>query len=233
MRSMFRSVLVALVGVLAVGVVVVASASAALPEFQQGGKPLGKAVRFEAEAGGGETETVGGVHGPQCSYLVTGEITGPKEVANVVVKGTSCYLNLKPITAGYCTGAGLKEGEVVSAHLSGRIGYLPESQGVGLLLEATGGGLIEECKVSKECIYKLKASIIGKIGPLNKETTEPTLEFQRGTGKGEQLLTHFQGEEAVHRLESAVSLINRGQFEKTAMANTFRVFSEEAIEVRA
>ncbi len=233
MRSMFRSALVALVAVLAVGVVASASASAALPEFQKGGKGLSNTVKFKATARGGIIESKSGVGGPACTYSVTGEITSPKEVSNIFIRGTKCRINLKPIIQEeVCTGPGLKEGEIAFAALSGRIGYLA-GKTVGLLLEPTGGGLIEECKVGKEGVYKLRGSVIGKIKPLNEETTELTLVFQKGIGRGEQLPTHFEGEEAVHSLESAVNLLNHGQFEKTAIEDTFSISSEEAIEVKA
>ncbi len=202
MRSMCRTVLVALVAVLAVGAVASAAASAALPEFQQGGKPLAKAVKFTATGGG--TTFVGlysgsaGVWGCQKSTM-SGETHGVSEVTGVVVTFTGCGT-----TSGACTGHGAKSGEMVTAQLSGKLGYLSKaSKRVGLLLEQAKGEKIAECTISSFGTFHIKGSVIGEFSPIDTETKEFELALKASPPGGlKQEWTHFEGEEALHSLES-------------------------------
>ncbi len=201
MRSMCRTVLVALVAVLAVGAVASAAASAALPEFQQGGKGLAKAVKFTAT--GGETAFVGLYSGTTgvltCeNSTMSGETHGVSEVTGVVVKFTGCIAS-----HGACTSPGAKSGEMVTAQLSGRIGYLPKKENVGLLLEQAKGEKIAECTDSLLGTFHFKGSVIGGFSPINKETKEFDLAFKASpSGSTDQEWTHFEGEEVLHSLES-------------------------------
>ena len=92
-RSRYRNVLVALVAVLALGVVGVASASAALPEFvpSEGAK---FPITFQDAAQKTESffeTTLGTTETPRCTgSQVKGEITGAK-VASVTLEFTGCY----------------------------------------------------------------------------------------------------------------------------------------------
>jgi hypothetical protein len=150
MRSMFRSVLLALTGVLVLGAIASASASAALPEFQHGGKTLEKAVKLSANSGWGSIESTGGVSLKCEGESLAGETHGAKEVANVVIKFFGCgWTVLGQHTI--CTSPGAKVGEVVTAQLLGRLGYLSkESKWVGLLLQPSKGEQIAECDYGHE-----------------------------------------------------------------------------------
>ncbi len=230
MRSKCRMVLVALVGVLVVGVVASASASAALPEFQQGGKGLTKVVKFTAKGGMNIFYSKSGAVWKCGASTVTGETHGVNEVANVVIKFTGCRIAVGAGTT--CTGPGAKTEEMVTAPLSGRIGYLSKaSQKVGLLLEPSKGGLIAECVTKPySYIFQLRGAVIGWLSPSNEETTELNLSFKRGAVEYVQEWSHFEGEEATHKLES--SLITT-TFYETAIETNFAITSGEAMEVKA
>ncbi len=233
--------MVALVAVLALGAMTVASASAALPEFQQKGKGLEKAVKFTVKSGWGKLESKAGDELKCTGESVTGETHGVNEVANVVIKFTGC--NDGGII-GACTSTGAKTEEVVSVSLSGRLGYLSKSEHrVGLLLQPSTGEQIAECTYhgSLKEIFRLKGSIIGRLSPdgeelhregESEETTAFSLAFNKTTGKGEQLWTHFEGEEALHTLELTPWLSPR-VFEKAAWATSNSVISGEAMELKA
>lgn len=242
MRSMFRRVLVALVAVLALGAVTVASASAALPEFQQKGKGLEKAVKFTVKSGWGKLESKAGDELKCTGESVTGETHGVNEVANVVIRFTGCN---EGGVIGACTSPGAKTEEVVSVSLSGRLGYLSKSETkrVGLLLQPSTGEQIAECTYhgSLKEIFRLKGSIIGRLRPdgeelhndgKSEETTEFSLEFNKAAGKGEQEWTHFEGEEALHSLELTPWSSPR-VLEKAAWATSNSVISGEAMELKA
>lgn len=241
MRSMFRSALVALAGTLALVSVMSASASAALPEFQQKGKGLEKAVKFTVKSAWGQLESKAGDELICASESVTGETHGVNEVGNVVIRFTGCN---EGGIIGACTSTGAKAGEVVSVSLSGRLGYLSKSEHrVGLLLQPSTGEQIAECTYhgSLKEIFRLKGSIIGRLSPdgeeLHKEgeseeTTAFLLAFNKATGKGEQLWTHFEGEEALHTLELTPWFSPR-VFEKAAWETSNSVISSEAMELKA
>lgn len=234
MRSKCRNVFVMLAGVLALSAVASASASAALPEFQKGGKGLEKAVTFTEKSG--EVVFENKIDNPVvCSASsATGETHGVKEVEGVVVKSTGCHV-LFGSSHVYCASTGAKEGEIVTAKLSGKLGYLEKTPvpRVGLLLEQSKGEKIAECKGgSGEANVKIKGSVIGQIGVLNKETTSFYLKFIKNNTIGyQQEPLHFEGEETIHKLEMVTT--GGPNYEETALQAEFGITSGEAIEIKA
>ncbi len=230
MRSMCRTALVALVAVLMVGVVASASASAALPEFQMGGKGLEKAVKFSVSSSQDILQSVTGETLPCLGDSMKGETHGASEVANVVITFKGCEANHN---LGKCTTAGAKEsGEVVSGALSGRLGYLSKSEGkAGLLLQPAKGEQIAECTTSVgKHAWRLRGSVIGHLTPKNEETTVFSLVYHQTSGVQEW--SHFDGEEAVHRLEFT-PWGKEKEYRQAGFEAEKKVTFEEAVEVKA
>jgi hypothetical protein len=232
---MFRSALAVLVGAVALAAIASASASAALPEFQQGGKTLEKTVKItEATGGFGKLESVAGITLSCTSKSLTGETHGANEVTDVVIKLSGCSVH--GIQSHACTSTGAKSGEIVTTQLSGKLGYISKaSKNVGLLLQPSKGELIAECRYGsgegKEAeFFKLKGSIIGAITPANEEITKFSVHFEKTAG-GKQVVTHFEGEEATHTLE-LTNVVN-GKLEKGAWEEVFKLTGGEAMEIKA
>lgn len=234
MRSKFRSVLV---GVLALAAVASASASAALPEFQQGGKALAKTVKLTGKGGGilFASTNSGGENGDewQCTgSSLTGETSGAGGVANVVIKLTGCQV--QAVQDHWCTSPGAKEQEMISTQLSGRLGYTyKETTHAGLLLEPPTGKLIAECSDQRKAkTVELRGSVIGGITPVDKETTKFTLGYNyNASQRWKQEPMYFEGEEVIHNLESAV--LASKTFYQTGIKGSFEVTTGEAIEIKA
>ncbi len=232
MRAIFRSSLIALVAVLAMGAVAVASASAALPEFQQGGKGLAKAVKFSGSAGGPAIRQ----DGPSCSGLtMTGEISGANTLADVVITFKGCKQDLPPL-GGYkpCENTGFGKEEMVTPQLSGKIGYVNKStKEVGLLLEPSTGTQIAECNYdgSHKYVFKLRGSVIGQLKPVNIESTEFSLAYKGSETKQE--ITHFEGEEVIHHLEMFNTPFTEKKYIDGSYEGTTNIVTAESLEVKA
>lgn len=222
-----------LAGLLVLGALASASASAALPEFQHGGKALEKTVKFTVT--GGTTGVLEGTDGEVLRCLgetMKGETHGTKEVANVVITFKGCD---EETGYGACTSAGAGTGEVVSVALSGKLGYLAEAKKVGLLLQPSTGTQIAECSYGKgiKKTFGLKGSVIGRITPVDEERTEPfELKFKKASGHGLQEWTHFEGEETLHTLELTPWGAPK-EFVKAALETEKPLTFEEAIEIKA
>jgi len=188
MRSTFKSALVALIAVLALGAVVCASAFAADPEFT-GGFPN----TFKGEMGG-TTFLIEGIDWSARAGSISGTLTGAKEVSGVSIVFTGIEGTNK--TYGCENG----EDDLTLTSLHGRIGYISkESKTVGLLLSPTSGSVVADCHGSFFGTQEIVGSIIGGITPVNRETKTFALAYN--TLGGKQELTHFEGEEAIHNLE--------------------------------
>lgn len=232
MRSKLTMTAATLVAALALSAV--ASASAALPEFQQGGKALEKTVKL---TGKGSGMTFGSKNHDAWSCAgssLTGETSGSSDVANVVVKLTGCKVGLT--RQGYCTSPGAELDEMITTQLSGRLGYTYKktTTQAGLLLEPPTGKLIAECAdQEKTPTVELRGSVIGGLTPINKETTKFTLEYFAGgiPAPYEQTLTHFEGEEVIHTLETAV--LASKTFYQTGIKSTIEITTAEALEIKA
>src|SRR4029077_12576335 len=174
MRSMFRSVLVALVAVFAVGVVAAASASAAAPEFVTASFPISYSgssgeVTFQTA----KKEGFATIH---CSASAeTGEIDEAfdfKFLVNVHVRYTGCKSTVVGAGAA-CTTTGAAAGEIVTNALGAELVYTskaakevglvfkPETSGVAVA-EFSCGGIVGKVKLSGAVVTKLASGQLGK-----------------------------------------------------------------------
>jgi hypothetical protein len=191
MRLITRSAFLALAAVCALGVVGLASASAALPEFTVKA-PTKFPVAFSGSSGSVRFTEPGGGGTYVCnSSSISGQITGPKEVGKVVVKFSGCE-GLYTICNSH---KGTQAWE--TKELSGRIAYISKTgKTVGLLLEPATQ-LVAGCGSGTEKLgyeEEIVGSILGQISPLNTTETGP---FTLADGSW----THFEGEEAIHKLQ--------------------------------
>ncbi len=117
---------------------------------------------------------------------------------------------------------------MVTVALSGRLGYLPKTKEVGLLLEPSTGKVIAECGI---LVLKLRGSVIGKLSPTNTETTKFKLEYRDKAGEEyKPTWSHFEGEETLHIMEASVL---GGSYTEAALATTPEISSAEALEIKA
>jgi hypothetical protein len=124
---------VALISALALGAVMVALASAALPEFV-GPFPNHFTVK---QLGIGLVETVGKRTIKCTGSLASGDITGPKDILISSIISTGCAST--SFGAGKCQ-SGATQGEIKSLGVLGLLGYITISTKlVGLLFEPDGG----------------------------------------------------------------------------------------------
>lgn len=186
-----------LVAMFAIGALASASASAALPEFKSGYK---FPIPFTAKSNSVTLNIKGGGAYLCKTSTTTGEITGPKEVAKVIIK-----FNGENGCSGFCKQP-VHEGWWETKELKGRIGYLNKGfRTVGLLLEGT----VEPFAKCNTPLFggpeKLIGAIIGELSPTNTGTTSFALTYKQGVERGQQQITHFEGEEALHNLETIKS----------------------------
>jgi hypothetical protein len=181
MRHKGRTMLTALVAVLAFGVAVSASASAALPEFSKTAKFVGTASHPEFRwPGGGRYEL--------WSYG-SGTFSGTIATASTVTGVGAEFHEGK--NACYDKAAG----EVMRWEgLKGRIGYLNKAKKeVGLLIGEPVTTPIAKCEFP-EYPRQMSGNLVGKITPVNVKTKKFELVF-RERKEDEQEFTKFEGEE--------------------------------------
>jgi hypothetical protein len=183
MRSTFKNVLVAALAVFATGIVGASSASAALPEFTA---PY--ANQFEVAKGGTHVFATVGKRNILClSLAAKGEITGAKvATATLTLKGCGGF-------EAKCTTAGAATGEIKTAELEGKPAYINNQLGVGVDLQAKGGGNFAEFACGAETV-KIRGSVIGAITPVNVPTSAFYLNLT-GAG-GVQNPTEYENEKA-------------------------------------
>ena len=174
-----------ILAILAVSATMVASASAALPEF---GGPF--STPFTSKSGVSTLETVKKATIVCTTDTNTGEVTGPK-TGTVTITFSGCELVTLSLP---CNNVGVPPGVIITAPLLMTLGYIngPKKEvGVDLSGPATGGPLMEfMCGPLKTVV---DGSVIGKITPVNKLIVPPghfTLKFVQAMGK--QKPTHFE-----------------------------------------
>jgi hypothetical protein len=197
MRIKFKGGLVMLVAMLTVGVTGVSSASAALPEFSPAGGTGKAAIHFTVTQSGEDNfVTSGGNSWWSESITGTGEITGSKEVSNLVLT----YHGIKSVWP--CTNT---SGSIVTNKLSGRLGYINKAKTeVGLLLEPTIQPIAKcsESPFGQIINREIRGSWIGRISPVNVKTSEMALTYKEA-GAGRQESEKFEAELGIHVLEWA------------------------------
>jgi hypothetical protein len=212
MRSKCRSVLVALVAVLALTVVVAASASAAMerPEWV-GPFPM----KFTGTSVG-ETrfDTVGGHSIKKCGLGEgTGEITGPK----ALVTAGNLLLGVSNATLGYISkpNTGIKFAPKTSEYLE-------------LHCETYAVGHEYSVKV------KARGPFICSITPIDVTTTKFTIVCKESSGK--EAPQDFEGEANKAFLETTASLEGFGEFwgwEQSGIAVENKITTSTATKINA
>jgi hypothetical protein len=188
MRSMFRSMLLALVAVFVMSVVAAGSASAALPEFSPSGT-ANAPVTFALAMGSSKFSSGIG----NWEYL---EGSGRGQIVAGAVRSLVLHWT-NPI--GACVN---EKNGLVSQKLKGRLGYInSEKKEVGLLLEPETAGPVAVCEREFHGKEEYRGSIIARITPVNKPAAEPLLTFSR-TAQNLQEPESFEGEATKHHLES-------------------------------
>ncbi|HEY2141261.1 MAG TPA: hypothetical protein VGG98_04295 [Solirubrobacteraceae bacterium] len=166
-----------------------ASASAALPEFTAGGKfPItlsGSGTQpFIEELGGAEYQCEGGT-----GSTITGTISGPKEVSNILIKFPRC--------ASWCRTVATEAFETKA--LTGTLAYINKSQKtVGLLLHGVSEPLAK-CTFWSGASTVIGGSIIGQVSPVNNKTSL-VLSFIREPKQARQKVQSLEGESLLHDL---------------------------------
>lgn len=194
MKHMVRTLGLALVAVLAVGALSVATASAALPEFKATSFPVTfTAVNEEVPK---LHSSVLGEKNIECKTSSSaGEVQNSKEVGKITVTYKECK---EEGTSNACTTSGHSSGEIATNVLKGRIGYvLPKSGKItGVELEPASGTVFAAftCTGAANNVT-VEGCTIGEATPLNVISTEGHLTFAESSKK--QLYTEIEG--GVHK----------------------------------
>jgi hypothetical protein len=179
MRSMFRSALVALGAMLALGALASASASAALPEFTTTTSFVGSSERVTMTAGGfGEWD----YKSSALKGTIATKTTVEKMEVNFAEASSprACY-NASKLS-------------LLWTGVEGRLGYISKAnKEVGLMLGEPVTTPIAKCTVFETDLENISGDIIAKITPVNTKTKHFVLHFLVNS-KGEQEFGKFEGE---------------------------------------
>ncbi len=213
----------AALGAIALAVVGLAAAPAlaALPEFSPAAP-----IPFTSSSGTSTLETVSKIKVKCKADTDKGEITGPNTVI-MVVSFTGCETK-GPIMCNSPNGVA---GEIVTAVLSGTLGYIvnPEVKEVGLDLSSPTGAVIAEFTCGAALRAIVVGSVIGQITPVNKLLLPPkhfTLKFKQA--KGKQSITHLSGG-PIDVLMTSFG----GPFEESGLSSSDKVSFAAPLEIKA
>lgn len=147
-----------------------------------------------------------------------GSLSGKDGLSKVLVKFKSCRLeSLETVT---CKTPGAAEGEVVTASLSGRLGYVEVlGKKVGALLKPETGEEFTKGEISCGVLAKIKirGSIIGEVTPINTFTSKVKLIFKVVEGQQEWREIQIEEMPQTAKLESST---NGGVFQLTQEEST-------------
>jgi hypothetical protein len=189
MRTTLRGTLAVFVAVAALGAVAAASASAALPEFETEGAKYPIAFTGTLTEGYSAHFSYIGRGGECKQATISGEITGPKELAKVVMK----FSNGACASYEFCETLTYQSWE--TKELTGRIAYTnKEHHEAGLLLEPAAQPFAL-CK-GKLVRGEITGSVIGTLSSRTGRTL--SLDYQSDGTKQEP--KHFEGEGTTHYL---------------------------------
>lgn len=183
-KHLFKTLGLALVAVLALSAVAVASASAGKPEYLM----KSSKVTFTSSGAKATLETESGAKVVCSANSGSGEITGAKSSAKVSLTFTGCKENSE--TGPACTTEGDAEGTIKTKSLKGLLAYTypskttAEGRETGNVLSAESGEVMSEFKCSG-VPFTVSGSVIGVVTPLNKSVTSGTMTFRQKAGKQE------------------------------------------------
>ncbi len=219
MKSIYRTVGLGAIAVLAFSGLVATSASAALPEFS-----VSNAVANVSISTANFETSTGAAWGYRGSSGLGTSISGSKEISNLVLTFS------EPLGKGACHNT--KEFTLVTNKLHGRLGYINKAKTeVGLLLEPNTQPLVT-CTNELWGTQEYRGSVIGRVAPVNTPTKELTVTFQY-LSHGKQLIQKFEGEEVLHSLEFDHEGVKLAM-EMTATLTNFKANEKQvSIEVKA
>jgi len=154
-------------------------------------KGFGKKVTFSAKSGKSILASAEVPEVMECaSTSSTGELTGAKEVKNVVITSLGCE------AGGFkCTSAGARPGQIITNPLRGELGYIAgkgtSTPTVGLLLvqEKTAYAAEFDCE---ELLVRTQGPLIAEVtGDINTISTESVDTFRQSAGT--QQYSSFEG----------------------------------------
>lgn len=151
----------------------------------------------------------------------SGEFLGTSALADVSIVLTGCEYG-----GSACTSAGAHSGEVLTATLTGTLGWREKAgNAVGLALAplVEKGNLVEA--VCGSSVLRISGSVIGTIGPVNNMNSTFNLKFKES--KGVQAVERFEGE-AVQELRMSIS---GGWSVQTGLSMETVIGSEEEVEI--
>jgi hypothetical protein len=235
-----RIIGLALVALLAVSAVTVASASAALPELlNKEGKELAKKTVTTTDTAVSTLENTAKETVTCSTSSSTGTASGTKNLVNAVVTFNGCKSSL----GGACSNAGAEE--IVTNKLEGQIGYIEPktNKEVGLDLWPASRTAAEKEKHEFKAIFvkftcgtfagdEVRGGVIGKIANVNSLSTTNTLTYAKGANAGEQAIKKLEGVEAGFENVLEAQLFFFG-FKKADEQSTQSVTYEEPAEVKA
>jgi hypothetical protein len=199
------------------------AAQAAGPEFRQHGVPLLKTVGFSFKGGfgqfllGASKLTWSGVSGG-------GTIEAPNKIVGAEIVFTGSKIGTCSV---HTPGAGA--GQVVVKSLKGQLGYLAmATKNVGVLFSKTTEPFTEVEATACNKAIVLTGSAIGKLTPVNSETTKLFASFLVAGGK--DAFTKFEGEGTEHVLHYEESGGAKG--EAAFECENEELAANEAVEVK-
>jgi hypothetical protein len=176
-----RRLIAAFVGLLAVGSVAVATASAALPEFQN--KAFMSSVLTDGEAA--QLKAQGGATMNCKTSAVTGEVITAK---SKTLKEVTLELHECEAEGVKCTSAGAAEGTIVSEKLEGEIGYLATHSELGAKFVALAlfptAGRVGQVIAKYKCVENIeyKGCVVGELSEANATVQFYSLLFEETGG---------------------------------------------------
>ena len=176
---------------------------------------------FTAVGGSTKLETPGKVKLHCSAQSATGEYSGTKALADVVLRLTGCAGFGQP-----CTSAGAASGEILTTTLEGQIGWEQQStRAVGLDLAAPGHGVLASFScAATQVLWQGSA-----IAPVKADKMGKSLILKFKAGKGHQKPERLEGL-PVDVLEQQ---LNSGGFEPVGLTSKLTLAGEEPLEINA
>ncbi len=247
MKSIHRGMFGALLAVVSLGALAVASASAALPELVNSrGEALVKRHITSTHKAGTPIvlETVSHTALVCSGISDVGEVSGRKRLVNVAATFTGCE---EPSLKYECKTSGAHAGELRTTTLEGELGYVSkEAKTVGLELwpSSRKPGEREKHEFNQALVgpefycgslgkNEIKGAVVGQMAPTNTLITPPaTLAASYVQIRGAQGVTKLDGVEGGVAATLQLSF-DGGAFEPLGLEATSLYTLEEAAEIRA
>jgi hypothetical protein len=180
----------------------------------------------------GVSRLIAGANVIRCiSDTDSGTLSGKDSLSKVVVNFKSC--KLEGLEAVTCKTTGAAEGEVATASLAGRLGYVEVlGKKVGALLKPEAGEEFTKGEIVCGLLGKIKVrgSVIGEVTPINTFTTKEKMIFKVVGGKQEWTEIQIEELPQTAKLESST---NGGAFEAAQEETVEEAIFEEHFKISA